>query len=148
MEAGSDHPERASRPAHTSGHDSSQYTFAHVGIQAALCDTHPKGATEQLGQHGWQSALMTGMMWMSNVVGEYLRYILVSSSTLKVLGDFALDDKADVVLMAPVESLLDMIPSWMSMPYAGLRVRRLPGKGIEVQETGKTQGSSATASTL
>ena len=71
-EVGSDHPERASRPGHTSGHDSSQYTFAHVGIQASLCDSHPKGATDQLGQHGWQSALMTGMMWMSNVVGESL----------------------------------------------------------------------------
>ena len=58
--------------AHTSGHDSSQYTFAHIGVQATMCDNHPKRATDQTGQHGWQSALMTSMMWLSNVVGEYL----------------------------------------------------------------------------
>ena len=40
-EAGSDHPERASRLGHTSGHDSSRYTFANVGIQASLCDRTP-----------------------------------------------------------------------------------------------------------
>ena len=72
LEAGSDHPERASRVGHTSGHDSSQFTFANVGIQVSLCDNTPKGDTDRLGQHGWQSALMTSMMWLSNVVGEYL----------------------------------------------------------------------------
>ena len=69
---GSEHPERTSQPLHTSGPDSSQYTFAHIGIQATMCDSHPKRATDQTGQHGWQSALMTSMMWLSNVVGEYL----------------------------------------------------------------------------
>ena len=69
---GSEHPERASQPLHTSGHDSSQYTFAYIGIEATMCDNHPKRATDQTGQHGWQSALMTSMMWLSNVVGEYL----------------------------------------------------------------------------
>ena len=72
MDAGSDHPERASRMGHTSGHDSSQFTFAHVGIQVSMCDSSPKGATDRSGQHGWQSALITSMMWLSNVVGEYL----------------------------------------------------------------------------
>ena len=38
----SEHPERASRPLHTSVHDSSQYTFAHIGVQATMCDSHPK----------------------------------------------------------------------------------------------------------
>ena len=255
LEVGSEHPERASRMGHTSGHDSSQYTFAHVGIQASLCDSSPKGATDRLGQHGWQSALMTSTMWMSNVVGEYLTkldqqpevapvhlprliddpvttleqtvidlriaqearevsgvlkqigllqyysmlmatamrlhpylsstflwihewqlskiyddfapaesafemlkdvtmkqvkdgYVVLPNQTLKILGDFALDDKADVVLMAPVESLLDMVPSRLSMPYSGLQTRRSPGKGSVTQETEGTQGSSATISTL
>ena len=37
-----------------------------------MCDNIPKRATDQTGQHGWQSALMTSKMWLSNVVGEYL----------------------------------------------------------------------------
>ena len=75
-------------------------------------------------------------------------FVVLSSQTLKVLGDFALDDKADVVLMAPVESLLDMVPSRLSMPYSGLQTRRPPGKGSVTKETEGTQGSSATISTL
>ena len=47
-------------------------------------------------------------------------YVVMSNQTLKILGDYALDDKADVVLMAPVESLLDMVPFQVSMPYSGL----------------------------
>ena len=236
-EAGSDHPERASRMGHTSGHDSSQYTFANVGVQALLCDRTPKGAADHSGQHGWQSALMTGMMWMANVVGECLTkldqqpevapvhmprliddpvttlehtvmdlqiayearevsgilkqlglllyyvmlmattmrlhpylsstflwihewqlskiyddfapaesahemlegvtmkevkegYVLMDTQTLKVLGDITLDDKADVVLMAPVESLLEMVPVRLNMPYSGLQTGRLPRKGL------------------
>ena len=69
---GSDHPERASCTGHTSGQDPSQFTFANVGIQVSLCDHAPKGDMEPLRQHGWQPALMTSMMWLSNVVGEYL----------------------------------------------------------------------------
>ena len=71
-DVGSDRPEGNARPLHTSGHDSSQYTFANVGVQAVLRDSYPKGTNNQQGQHGWQSALMTGLMWMANVVGEYL----------------------------------------------------------------------------
>ena len=65
-----------------------------------------------------------------------------------MLGDFTLEDKADVVLMSPVESLLDMVPSRLSMPYTGLQTVRFPGKGAVVQETEGAQGSSATSSTL
>ena len=255
LEAGSDHPERASRVGHTSGHDSSQFTFANVGIQASLCDNTPKGDTDRLGQHGWQSALMTSMMWLSNVVGEYLTklsqppevapitlprliddpvttleqtvmdlriaqeaketsgvlkhigllmyysmmmattmrlhpylsstflwihewqlskiyddfepaesafemlkdvtmkevkggYVVLSNQSLKILGDYALDDKADVVLMAPVESLLGMVPFQVSLPYTGLQAKRDPGKGSVSQETEGTKGSPATSSTL
>ena len=75
-------------------------------------------------------------------------YVVMSNQTLKVLGDFALDDKADIALVAPVESLLDMVPSRLSVPYSGLQTRRIPGKGAVVQETEGTQGSSATTSTL
>ena len=255
MEAGSEHPERASQPLHTSAHDSSQYTFAHIGVQAAMCDGYPKGAPNQTGQHGWQSALMTGMMWLSNVVGEYLSkldqepevapihlprliddpvstleqtvmdlqiayeareisgvlkqlgllmyytmlmattmrlhpylsstflwihewqlskiysdfalaesahemltgvtmkevkegYVLFNTQTLKVLGDFMLEDKADVVLMSPVETLLDLVPARLSMPCTGLQAKRLPGRGTMEQEKNGTQGSSATSSAL
>ena len=60
-----------------------------------------------------------------------------------MLGDFALDDKADVVLMTPVESLLDLVPSRLSMPYAGLCDQRLPEKGATSPEAGKSPTLSA-----
>ena len=61
-------------------------------------------------------------------------YISVSTQTLKVLGDFALEDKADVVLMTPVESLLDMVPSRLSMPYPRKgEDRRLAGSSLGVE---------------
>ena len=41
-------------------------------------------------------------------------YVITSSKTRKVIGDDALEDKADMVLMIPVESLLDLIPSRLS----------------------------------
>ena len=251
----SEHPEGLPRPLHTSVHDSTQYTFAHIGVQAAMCDDHPKGATNQTGQHGWQSAIMTGMMWLSSVVGEYLGkldqepevspihlprliddpvstleqtvmdlqiayeareisgilkqlgliiyyailmattmrlhpylsstflwihewqlskiygdfapaesahemltgatmkevkegYVIFNTQTLKVLGDFTLEDKADVVLMTPVETLLDMVPARLSMPYTGLQAKRFPGRAMEGQEKKGTQGSSTTSSAL
>ena len=75
-------------------------------------------------------------------------YVVLSNQTLKILGDYALDDKADVVLMAPVESLLDMVPLQVSLPYTGLKAKRYPGKGSVSQETEETKGSSATTSTL
>ena len=71
-EIGSENVERISQPHHSSGHDSSQYTFAHVGIQAVMSETLPKGAGDMTGHHGWQPVLMTGLMWMANVVGEYM----------------------------------------------------------------------------
>ena len=255
LDVESEHPERASRMGHTSGQDTSQFTFANVGIQVSMCDNAPKGDMDRLGQHGWQSALMTSMMWLSNVVGEYLTklsqppevapitlsrliddpvttleqavmdlriaqeaketsgvlkhigllmyysmmmattmrlhpylsstflwihewqlskiyddfepaesawemlkdvtmkevkggYVVLSNQSLKILGDYALDDKADVVLMTPVESLLGMVPIHVSLPYTGLQAKRDPGKGSVFQETGETKGSPATSSTL
>ena len=240
QDMGSEIPERTSQPLRTSGRDSSQYTFAHIGIQAAMCDNLPKRGTDQTELRGWQSALMANMMWLSNVVGEYLTkldqkpevapmhlprliddpvstleqtvmdlqvaheakdassipkqlgllmyytmlmamttrlhphlsstflwihawqlskiyddfgpaesvremlkdvsmkevkdgYIIVSTQTLKVLGDDALEGKADVVLMTPVEILLDMVPSRLGMPYMGLSNLRFPEKGCCVQ---------------
>ena len=58
-----------------------------------------------------------------------------STQTLKVLGDYTLEDKADIVLMTPVECLLDMIPSRLSMPYTGLSTMRFPEKGAMSSET-------------
>ena len=254
-EMGSDHPERASCVGHTSGQDPSQFTFATVGIQVSMCDSTPKGDTDRRGQHGWQPALMTSMMWLSNVVGEYLTklsqppevapivlprliddpvttleqtvidlriaqearetsgvlkhigllmyysvmmamtmrlhpylsstflwihewqlskiyddfepaesawemlkdvtmkevkggYVVLSNQSLKILGEYALDDKADVVLMTPMESLLGMVPGQVSLPYTGLQAKRDPGKGSVPQETGETKVSPSTSSTL
>ena len=42
------------------------------------------------------------------------------------------------MLMAPVESLLDMVPVRLDMPYSGLQTRRLPGKGSVAEETEET----------
>ena len=69
---GSEKVEKISQPHHSSGHDSSQYTFAHVGIQTVVSENLPKGATDLTGHHGWQPALMTSMTWMASVAGEYL----------------------------------------------------------------------------
>ena len=43
----------------------------------------------------------------------------MSAQTLKLLSDLTLENKVDVVLMSPVESLLDTVPSRLSMPYTG-----------------------------
>ena len=67
---------------------------------------------------------------------------------MRVLGEVALEDKADVVLMTPVESLLNLVPFRLILPYAGLRDPRLPEKGNESMETGKSQSSSPTLSAL
>ena len=91
-DAGSDHPERASRVGYTSGQDTSQFTFAHVGIQVSLCDNAPKGDMERLRQHGWQSALMTSMMWLSNVVGEYLTKLSQSPEVAPITLPRLIDD--------------------------------------------------------
>ena len=75
-------------------------------------------------------------------------YVVLSNQSLKILGDHALDDKADVVLMAPVESLLGMVPIQVSLPYTGMLAKRNPGKGSVSQEIGEIKGSPATSSTL
>ena len=75
-------------------------------------------------------------------------YVVMSTQTLKILGDYALDDKADVVLMAPVESLLDMVPFQVNMPYTGLQTKRYPGKDSVVKETKGAKGPSPRMSTL
>ena len=51
--------------------DASQYTFANVGVDATprVFASRVDNVTEH---HGWQSAMMTAMMWMANVVGEFL----------------------------------------------------------------------------
>ena len=65
QEVGSKNVEKTSQPHHSSGHDTSQYAFAHVGVQAFVSETLPKGAGDMTDRHGWQPVLMTGMMLMA-----------------------------------------------------------------------------------
>ena len=71
-ESRNDKDERGSQPLQSSGPDTSQYTFAHVGVQATAASIDSRKAGEGVGHHGWQPALMTGFMWMANVTGEFL----------------------------------------------------------------------------
>ena len=237
------------RVSHSSGPDTSQSTFTNIGVQASASETLPRRAGNMTEHHGWQPVLMTGMMWMANVVGEYLTrmdrrpevspvklprliddpvsmleqavvdlklayenkevsgilkqlglllyytmlmattmqlhpylsstylwihewqlskiyinlgkaesayemlqdvstkevedgYVIVLTKTLRVLGEEALDkkadDKADVVLMTPVESLLDLVPFRLKLPYPGLSDQRLP-ENNEILEMEKSR---------
>ena len=50
--------------------------------------------------------------------------------------------------MVPVESLLDMVPFQVSLPYSGLQTKRHPGKDSVIQEAKRAKGSSLKPSTL
>ena len=127
-------------------------------MMATTMRLHPYLSSTFLWIHEWQLSKIYDDFEPAESAFEMLKdvtmkevqggYVVLSNQTLKILGDYALDDKADVVLMAPVESLLDMVPVRLSMPYSGLQTRRLPGKGSVAQETEGTQGSPATTSTL
>ena len=58
--------------AHSSGPNTSQYTFASVGVQAAASSIDTRRAGDGMYHHGWQPALMTSCMWLANVTGEFL----------------------------------------------------------------------------
>ena len=70
--SGSDKEEQGLKPAHSSGPNTSQYTFANVGAQACGTSMDSRKASEGTNHHGWQLALMTGFMWLSNDAGEFL----------------------------------------------------------------------------
>ena len=71
-ESGSDGVDKVSQPHHSSGPDTSQYTFVHVGAQASASETIPRRAGDTTGHHGWQPVLMTKMMWTASVGREFL----------------------------------------------------------------------------
>ena len=117
----------------------------YVMLMATTMRLHPYLSSTFLWIHEWQLSKIYDDFAPAESAHEMLKgvtmkevkegYVIMDTQTLKVLGDITLDDKADVVLMAPVESLLDMVPSRLSMPYSGLQTRRLPGKGSVAQET-------------
>ena len=127
-------------------------------LMATTMRLHPYLSSTFLWIHEWQLSKIYDDFAPAESAFEMLKdvtmkqvkggYVVLSNQTLKILGDYALDDKADVVLMAPVESLLDMVPSRLTMPYSGLTTRRFPGKGSVDQETEGTHGSSTTISSL
>ena len=49
--------------AHSSGPNTSQYTFASVGVQAAATSIDSKRVDSGMPHHGWQPALVTSFMW-------------------------------------------------------------------------------------
>ena len=58
--------------ARSSGPNTTQYTFASVGVQAAAASIDSRRACNGTHHHGWQPALMTSFMWLANVTGEFL----------------------------------------------------------------------------
>ena len=69
-------------------------------------------------------------------------YAIVAHEGSRVLGETLLEDKADIVLMIPVESLLILVSHRLHMPYAGFDgIGFRPGMGI--QEAVKPQEPSA-----
>ena len=119
---------------------------------------HPYLSSTFLWIHEWQLSKIYDDFAPAESAHEMLKdvtmkevkegYVLMDTQTLKVLGDFTLDDKADVVLMAPVESLLATVPVRLNMPYSGLQTRRFPGRDSVAEETVETQGPPAATSTL
>ena len=55
------------------------------------------------GHHGWQPALMTGMMWMANVVGEYLTKMDRRPEVFPVQLPRLIDDPASMLEQAVVD---------------------------------------------
>ena len=101
--SGSDKDERGSQPVHSSGPDTSQYTFANVGVQASAASIDSRKAGEGANHHGWQPALMTGFMWMANVTGEFL-YRMDERVQTSPVGSFAaLDDPIAMLEQALVD---------------------------------------------
>ena len=119
---------------------------------------HPYLSSAFLWIHTWQLSKIYADFGPAESAYEMLKdvtmkevragYVILSTQTLKVLGDDALDDKAEIVLMTPVESLLDLVPSRLSMPYTGLHDLRFPEKDTVSCEKEEPQRSSPTTSTL
>ena len=106
-------------------------------LMATTMRLHPYLSSTFLWIHAWQLSKIYDDFGPAESAHEMLKgvsmkevkdgYIIVSTQTLKVLGDDALEDKADIVWMTPVENLLDMVRSRLSMPYTGLIREKLKG---------------------
>ena len=127
-------------------------------LMATTMHLRPYLSSTFLWTHAWQLSKIYEDFGKAENAYEMLRdasmkevkggYVIVSTRTFKVLGEDALEEKADVVLMIPVESLLDMVPPRLSMPCTGLSDVRFPEKGAMSLEIRETQGSSSTTSAL
>ena len=89
-------------------------------MMATTMRLHPYLSSTFLWIHEWQLSKIYDDFEPAESAWEMLKdvtmkevkggYVVLSNQSLKILGDHALDDKADVVLMTPVESLLGMVP--------------------------------------
>ena len=127
-------------------------------LMATTMRPHPYLSSTFLWIHAWQLNKIYPNLGKAESAHEMLQdanlkeveegYVITSSRTLKVLGDDTPEDKADVVLMIPVESLLDLIPSRLSMPYSGLWNQRFPEKGSSSLGVENSQVSSQASPAL
>ena len=95
-------------------------------MMATTMRLHPYLSSTFLWIHEWQLSKIYDDFEPAESAWEMLKdvtmkevkggYVVLSNQSLKILGDYALDDKADVVLMTPVESLLGMVPVQVSLP--------------------------------
>ena len=128
-------------------------------LMAKKLQLHPYLSSTYLWIHSWQLSKIYVNLGKAEHAYEMVPdasmkevkdgYVIASSKSSQVLRENALDDKADIVLMTPVESLLILVPFRLHMPVAGLdRERWQPEKGDEGQEMGKSQELSASSSAL
>ena len=90
---------------------------------------HPYLSSAFLWIHDWQMGKIyadfapaeSAWEMMQDLTMKEIRngYVLVSKES-RVVGDDALEDKADVVLTVPVENLLMMVPYQTQLPYTGM----------------------------
>ena len=90
---------------------------------------HPYLSSTFLWVHEWQMGKIyedfepaeSAYEMMQNLTMKKVRdgYVLVNTES-RVIGDFILQEKADVVLTIPVENLLVLVPNQIHLPFAGL----------------------------
>ena len=90
---------------------------------------HPYLSSAFLWVHEWQMSKIyadfapaeSAYEMLQDVTMKEVRdgYAVVTAAT-RVVGDHTLEDKADVVLTIPVETLLMLVPNKTHLPYAGL----------------------------
>ena len=104
--------------AHSSGPNTSQYTFASVGVQVAAASIDSSGqACNGTNHHGWQPALMTSFMWLANVTGEFLYRMGEDVTTVpkRTLPRFV-DDPVGMLEQA----LVDLKVAWTARDHSAM----------------------------